>query len=192
MRKLIAAVILISLVYALPSHAEKQAGEESEKKSVVREVESHNLFRGVAYKVWVKLRSFSPRGEDQAAGRGDLIVTAGIRGAESKESTLKPYWKDDRTNDKDFIEQVDAFNAAQTMVDDGKIEEAKAALQKFIKRYPEGELLPNALFAQGLTLSASGDASTGSASLQKFIHKYPKHPLKGDAELILAEISAQK
>ena len=156
--------------------------------SIIKETGTHSVFRGSLYKIWVKLRSISPK-INADSGRGKIVVTAGIREAESTESTLKLYWKDDRTADEDFITQVKSFNAAQAMIDAGKIDEAKTALQKFIGRYPQSELLPNALFTQGLTLGAAGDAVGGIKSLQQFIIDYPKHPLKSDAEIVLAEFT---
>ncbi|MBN1379392.1 MAG: tetratricopeptide repeat protein [Gammaproteobacteria bacterium] len=171
--------VVISVAYA------EQTTDSDD--SLIQETQSHKVFQGALYKIWVKLRALNPKPQAEQAGRGQMVVTAGIRGAESTESALQPYWKDDRTEDKAFLEQVNSLNAAQAMLDEGKIKEAGEALQNFIKRYPEGELLPNAIFAQGLTQSASGDADNGIKTLKRFIKDYPQHPLKEDAEIVIAE-----
>lgn len=181
-------ILFVLLSMALLAQVSAEPATPESEKSIITEKETHSVFRGVIYKVWLKLRSYSPSVEAQQAGRGLVVVTAGIRGAESTESTLKPYWKDDRTNDKDFIEQVKALNHAQAMVDEGKIPEAKTALEKFIKQYSKGELLPNALFAQGLTLGAEGDTAGSIKILRKFADSYPQHPLRADADLVIAEL----
>ena len=160
----------------------------AEDELVQEQAAPHKVFQGILYRVWIKLRALNPKPQAERAGRGRIVVTAGIRGAESTETALKPYWKDDRTSDQAFLKQVETLNQAQQLLDDGKIQEAGAALQKFIQNYPEGELLPNALFAQGLAQSAAGDKAGGVKTLKQFIKGYPQHPLKQDAELVIAEL----
>lgn len=183
MTKQLISVMLLVLI-PLAAYA---AEDEEPAARIVTETEDGNVFRGSIYKVWLKLRSLTPKVQ-RDAGRGRVVVTAGIRGAESTQSTLQPYWKDDRTSDQGFIEQLKSFGSAQKLIDDGQLAEANTALKAFIEQYPESELRPNALFAQGLVLGATGDAASGIASLKQFIADYPKHPLKTDAETVLAEM----
>ena len=179
-------LLICLLVFLLPVSNAENAADDS---NLITETSEHKVFKSTLYRIWVKLRALNPRPQAEKAGRGQIIVTAGIRGAESTETALKPYWKDDRTADKQFVQQVEDLNTAQSMVDEGRIEEAGAALESFIARYPEGELLPNALFAQGLTLGVSGDNKGGVKVLKRFMKEYPAHPLKTDAELVISELS---
>jgi TolA-binding protein len=168
------------------------AQQDTADSTLIQEQVTHKVFKGALYQVWVKLRALNPRPQAERAGRGQMVVTAGIRGAEATESALQPYWKDDRTDDKAFREQLESLNDAQKMLDDGRIKEAGTALAGFVKRYPEGELLPNALFALGLAQGAGGDTGSGIKVLKDFIKSYPQHPLKEDAELVIAELSGSK
>jgi TolA-binding protein len=168
------------------------AQQDAADNSLIQEQATHKVFKGALYQVWVRLRALNPQPQAERAGRGQLVVTAGIRGAESTESALQPYWKDDRTEDEAFREQLETLDNAQKMLDDGKIGEAGAALTGFIKRYPEGELLPNALFALGLAQGAAGDTGSGIKVLRDFIKTYPQHPLKEDAELVIAEFNSSR
>lgn len=167
------------------------AENNNEGGGLVTETGTHRYFKGALYQIWARLRSLNPKPQAERVGRGQILATAGVRGAESTESALKPYWKDDRTEDKAFIEQVNSLNAAQNLVDEGNIQEAGVALQSFVKRFPEGELLPNALFTQGLVFSAAGDKSNCIKTLKRFIKDYPQHPLKADAEVVVAELGSQ-
>ncbi len=179
-------LVILLLCLVLPVTYADDVDKDSE---LVTESTEHKVFTSTLYQIWMKLRALNPKPQDERVGRGKIIVTAGIRGAESTETALKPYWKDDRTTDKQFVQQVEELNSAQLLVDEGKVEEAGAALDAFISSYPEGELLPNALFAQGLTQGAVGDAERGMEALKRFVKEYPAHPLKADAELVISELS---
>ena len=179
--------LILCLLFLLISVS--QAEDAVDDSKLITESSGHKVFKSTLYQIWVRLRALNPKPQAERAGRGQIIVTAGIRGAESTETALKPYWKDDRTTDKLFIEQVENLNAAQVLVDEGKIEEASTALVSFIERYPEGELLPNALFTRGMTLGVAGDTKNGVKTLERFLKEYPEHPLKTDAELVISELA---
>jgi TolA-binding protein len=183
---LFALVLFGNSVYA----AETQA-QDQDSNSIVRETRTNSAFKGALYQVWGRLRTLSPKsGSEDANNR--VVVTAGIRGAESTDTALKPYWKDDRSNDAGYLQQLEAYNAAQELIEKGQMKEAAANLGKFIDAYPGSELMPNALFAEAMALAGMGQKSDSIKQFNKFIKENPKHPLRADAETAIKELGSSQ
>jgi TolA-binding protein len=157
--------------------------------SIVRETQTQNVFKGAMYQVWGRLRSLSPKANVEDAAHGKAVITAGIRGAESTDTALKPYWKDDRSNDEQYLKQLEAYSAAQELIDKGEMKAAAANLSKFIDEYPGSELIPNAVFAEAMALAGMGDKDASIKQFNRFIKENPKHPLRADAETAVKELS---
>lgn len=166
--------------------ADANPQQAPEQKSVIRETRTEGLLTGAIYRAWQQLRSLSPKSGENRNEPKNLTATAGIRGAEQTDTVLKPYWKDDRTQSPAFMAQLEAYGKAQSLIEAGRFKEASAALDAFIKDYPDSEWLPNAWFAKGLALSAADDAQGATAALNTFIKTYPKHPMRADAEEVIA------
>lgn len=182
-KRLCFSVLVGMLLFMAGAQAQQSAPEQ---ESVIRETQSEGLLKGVIYRAWQRLRSLSPKSSENSNEQKSLTATAGIRGAEQKESVLKPYWKDDRTRSPAFMAQLKAYGQAQNLIETGRFKEATAALDAFIKDYPDSELLPNAWFAKGLALGAADDAQGATVALNTFIKTYPKHPMRADAEEVIA------
>ncbi len=154
----------------------------SREKVVVKS--EHSVFKGLFYKVWGHLRSLNPRlrnGKD----RKRTVVTMGVRGAETTTSIIEPYWKGDKTRDENFIAQLTEYTRAQELAETGDLQAAIDALNRFLEKYQDSELEPNARFALGLSQGSLGNRQAGIESLQGFIDQYPSHPLVGDARRII-------
>ena len=80
-----------------------------ESSIVVNQSEDHSIFEGLFRSVWAKLKSINPTAKQSA--RSVQFYTAGIRGAESTDTLLTPYWKDDLTQDEQFQAQLEKFVA---------------------------------------------------------------------------------
>jgi TolA-binding protein len=181
--KWIIAVWLLSMLAGPVAVATEQ------QAAAIRETETHSVFKGSMYSIWSKLRALSPKANVEETARGQVVVTAGIRGAESTDTALKPYWKEDRTDDPAYLQQLKSFNSAQELVDGGKLKEAIANLDNFMRQYPDSDLLPNAVFAQAMALAGTGERENSIKHFKKFVKENPKHPLKADAEAAIAELS---
>lgn len=168
--------------------ANAQQSPPPEQESVIRETEAKGLLKGSIYRAWQRLRSLSPKSSENRNEQRNLTATAGIRGAEQTETVLKPYWKDDRTQSPAFLAQLQAYGKAQNLIEAGQFKEAVTALDAFIKDYPDSELLPNAWFAKGLALGAGNDIEGATQALNAFIKGYPRHPMKADAEQVIASL----
>lgn len=162
------------------------AQEAPEQESVIRESQATGLLKGSIYRAWQRLRSLSPKASESQNNRQNLTATAGIRGAEQTETVLKPYWKDDRTQSPAFLAQLQAYGKAQGLIEAGQFKEAVLVLESFIKDYPDSQLLPNAWFAKGLALGANNDVQGATTALNAFIKTYPRHPMRADAEQVIA------
>lgn len=173
--------LLVLLLSAGAAAAENQ-------DNIVRETRTDSVFKGTLYQVWSRLRTLSPKADIEEAARSRVVVTAGIRGAESTDSALKPYWKDDRGNDEQYLKQLAAYNTAQGLMDKGDMKAAAASLDKFMNEYPGSELLPNALFAEAMALAGMGDKEASIRQFNKFIKENPRHPLRADAEAVIKEL----
>ena len=170
-------------VSAYPEENKVSEGE----KSIITEKESGSVLKGAIFKAWQRLRSLSPKSKENYNQRR-LAATAGIRGAESTDTVLKPYWKDDRTQDKDFLAQLEAYAQAQDMIEEGRFSDAVKGLDTFMSNFPTSQLLPNALFAKGLALGADNNAAGAKAVFSKFVADYPEHPMVVDAKEVVSTL----
>ncbi|HEX5056404.1 MAG TPA: tetratricopeptide repeat protein [Gammaproteobacteria bacterium] len=158
------------------------------KDSIVRETSADSAFKGALYQIWSHLRALSPKSSIEEAGRSKIVVTAGIRGAETTDTALKPYWKDDRSNDQQYQQQLASYDTARQLIDKGDMKGAAASLEKFIEQHPGSELAPNAVFAEAMALAGMGDKEASIKQFNRFIKENPKHPLRADAETAIKEL----
>src|SRR5688572_29077275 len=105
-------LFIFSLIALLLSGSRVLA-EENQGSSILQETRTDSVFKGTLYQVWGRLRALSPKTNVEDAAQSRAIVTAGIRGAETTDTALKPYWKDDRSDDEQYQKQLAAYNAAQ-------------------------------------------------------------------------------
>lgn len=194
MKRLVLVSMMLSSMVMAAETSSKVVGSSKEKveevkkdsKAVVTVIkkEDNNGIGGLLSRLWGKLRAVSPKVSSQESRSSTQV--AGVRGAEATETALQPYWKDDKEADPAFVQQSNAFRAAQQLADNGAYPEAAAAFSKFSNDYPDSQLKPNAQFGRALSQLSSGDAG-GNASLQQFVSDYPQHPLAEDAKQLLAK-----
>ena len=174
------------LSLAILSPGQLIAAENPDQATVIQASEKKSVFKGLLYKVWGKFKAMSPKKENQKVR--NITVTAGIRGSETTTSILKPYWKDDKTSDKQFIQQLEDFAQAQTLIEDGNLQQANQAFNGFIQSWPDSDLRPNAQFGLGLTYGGMGQNAQSVQAFEAFISAHPQHPLVADAREIIAEM----
>lgn len=161
--------------------------DSSAQDSGIREITTHNIFKGLFLKVWNKLRSLNPPLKQSA--RAVPVYTVGIRGAESTDTLLKPYWKNDLAQDAEFQAELRQFTKAQQKLDQGDLEAAVEAFDQFLSDYKNSSLRPNALMAMAISLAGLGKTELSIVSMQLFIEENPQHPLVNDARQIVGELS---
>lgn len=183
MKKLICIVALVLMMPALSVAAERaSAGDQ-----VVIKTEKKSIFKGLLYRVWSKLRALSPKRANR--NRNRAVVTAGVRGAETTESLINPYWMDDKTDDPEYIKELTEYTRAQQLAEEGNLQAAVKALSAFLEDYDNSDLKPNAQFALGISYGGLGQNKTSVDALQAFVRDNPKHPLVADAKQVIAELN---
>jgi outer membrane protein assembly factor BamD (BamD/ComL family) len=118
-----------------------------------------------------------------------VVYTAGIRGAESTDTLLKPYWKDDLTRDKNFQLELQKYSLAQLKMDRGELESAVESFDSFLNEFTHSDLRPNALFGKSISLAGLGRTQQSLATMQQFVDENPNHPLHDDAERVIEELN---
>lgn len=174
-------LILFSMLFVLTP---LMAAESVDSNDSVK-AEKNNAFKGLFYTVWNKFKAISPKSETRLR---NVTVTMGVRGAETTSTILQPYWKGDKTSDEQFMKQLEDFAQAQSMADNGAIENANQAFSGFVNKYPQSDLKPNAQFAEALTMGAMGNAAKSNISFKTFIDENPSHPLVSEAKLLMQEL----
>jgi TolA-binding protein len=182
MKKLICALTMALVVPALSLAAE----QVSDSDQIIVKTEQKSVFKGLLYKVWGRLRALNPQANNR--NRNRTAVTAGIRGAETTDSLISPYWMDDRTDDPDYIKELTEYTKAQQLAEDGNLPAAVKALSAFIENHGDSDLKPNAQFALGISYAGLGQNKAGVDELQLFVSDNPEHPLVADAKQVIAEL----
>jgi hypothetical protein len=160
---------------------------QAQDSTIIVETQSHSIFKGFFQSVWARLKSLNPSMKESANSK--VVYTAGIRGAESTDTLLKPYWKGDLTQDKEFQAELQKFSQAQIKLDRGELESAVRFYDSFLDEYAQSDLRPNALFGKSLSLAGLGDTQQSLATMQLFIDENPNHPLYDDANRVIEELN---
>ena len=151
------------------------------------ESSSNSALTGLFRSVWVNLKSLNPMQKESA--KPELVYNAGMRGAESTDTLLQLYWKNDLSQDQQFQAELQKFGLAQTKMDRGELEAAVKAFDEFLQEFEQSALYPNALFGKSISLAAIGQTEQSLITIRKFIEENPRHPLVGDALKVIEEIS---
>jgi tetratricopeptide (TPR) repeat protein len=159
----------------------------AQDSTVVVETNSHSIFKGIFQSVWAHLRTLNPVQEESASAK--VEYNAGIRGAETTETLLKPYWKGDLTQNQSFQSELEKFRLAQVQMDQGNLKEAVRYFDEFLQEFGDSALRPNALFGKSISLAGIGETSQSLAIMQQFIVENPAHPLVGDARKVVQNLS---
>jgi TolA-binding protein len=153
---------------------------------VINDSETHSVFTGFFKSVWAKLKSLNPTQKQSA--QSTQVYTAGIRGAESTDTLLQPYWKDDLTQDEEFQNELQKFSLAQQKMDKGELEAAVKSFDEFLQEYSQSSLRPNALFGKSISLAGIGRNEQSLSTMQQFVQENPNHPLVADANQVINEL----
>jgi hypothetical protein len=179
MKNILLVIFCICIsAFTLPSQAQDS--------TTIVETQTHSVFKGFFQSVWARLKSLNPTMKESA--NSEVVYTAGIRGAESTDTLLKPYWKGDLTQDKKFQAELQKFSLAQLKLDRGELESAVVSYDSFLDEYVQSDLRPNALFGKSISLAGLGNTQESLATMQLFVDENPNHPLNGDANQVIEEL----
>lgn len=178
-------LVVLALPLAQTAAAEKTAPGKNGVK--IQKVKRSGSLEDVLREMWGRLRSLAPKMASDAHATRTQV--AGVRGAESTGTLIKPYWKGDRTQDPDFLKELELYNAAQQLADAGNFSGAIGGYNSFIKTYPQSRLRANAQFGLGLAYGGVGAKQKSIAALNRFVKTWPKHPLNADARQMVAALN---
>ena len=176
MRKLL---LILCCIAGLTGAAEADA----QQTTTIVEANSHSIFTGLFRSVWARLKALNPAPKDSA--KSEAHYTAGIRGAESTDTLLKPYWKNDLTQDGEFQTELQKFTTAQLKMDQGELEAAVELFDGFLADYAQSDLRPNALFGKSISLAGLGRNEQSLSVMRQFVEENPGHPLVDDAKQVI-------
>jgi hypothetical protein len=160
---------------------------QAQDSATIVETKSHSVFKGFFQSVWVRLKSLNPTMKESA--NSEVVYTAGIRGAESTDTLLQPYWKGDMTQDAEFQAELRQYSLAQLKMDRGELESAVKSYDSFLDAYAQSNLRPNALFGKSISLAGLGETQQSLSTMQLFVSENPNHPLHDDALKIIEQLS---
>lgn len=178
-------IVVLMFMFCLP--ALSVAAEQTNKDSnITVQSEQKSVFKGLFYRVWSKLRTLNPKMNKRNRNRS--VITAGVRGAETTDSLIDPYWKGDKTNDADYIKELTQFNNAHQLAEKGDLASAIKAFSAFISDHGDSDLKPNAQFALGISYGGAGKMQSSANTLRAFVKENPTHPMTADAKQVIASI----
>ena len=183
--KVLTVVLLIS-TFATSSLAVEN--RKSESGSIVVKKESSSIFKGLLYRVWGRLRALNPQLETNKT-RNRSVATMGIRGAETTNSIIEPYWKGDKTDDEEYVAELTRYTRAQQYAEDGDLKKAVAELNSFLADHENSELKPNAQFALAISQGGLGEIAASKKTFEEFVDDNPGHPLVADARQVISELN---
>jgi len=152
-------------------------------ETTITESSSHSVFTGLFKSVWAHLKTLNPTQWQSA--KSTQTYVAGMRGAESTDTLLKPYWKADLTQDKAFQAELVKFSQAQHEMDRGDLQAAVELFDGFLSEYEHSNMRPNALFGKSVSLASIGQSKQSMAVMRQFINENPNHPLVADAKQVI-------
>ena len=180
---LVLMALLPNISIMMPVNA--AGADDASKDAVIVKSENKSVFKGFLYKMWGKLRAISPR---KASRNNRSVATAGVRGAETTTSIISPYWKDDNTEDPEYLKELDEFTKAQQLAESGDLNAAITALSSFIENHKDSDYKANAQFALGVSYGGLGKNAESVKVFQDFVNDNPRHPLVGDAKQVMVEL----
>ena len=176
MRKILLLCCCLATVATAPAAT-------TQDTTTIVEGASHSVFKGLFKSVWARLRELNPAERESASA--ELDYTAGLRGAEATDTLLKPYWKNDLTEDPSFQSQLRDLSLAQARMDQGELSAAIDAFDRFLATHGDSSLRPNALFGKSLSLAGAGETEAARTTMRQFLDENPNHPLAADARQVI-------
>ena len=151
-------------------------GKGSGEVTVTR---SSGFFDGM----WGKMRQMMPK---KGAEKRQSTAVMGVRGSETTESALNPYWAGDLTSDPKFQSELSAFDQARDECEQGDASKGAAALEALMLNSTQKLFRPNYLLSLSACFQKLGNAEKSDVYLKSFVSDYPDHPLAAEAKAELA------
>lgn len=172
MKHLMLLMIGFSFLYGQAIAAETQV----KRNNTYQVVKSETSFFS---SLWSRIKRMVPRTHTT---RNTTTAVIGVRGVETTESALQPYWEGDLTKNDHFRNDVKLFDDATRLCESSTPAKGSQTFEQLLKTTRNDMLKANAMIALASCYAKQGDEQKGRAQLQTFLDKYPKHPMSDEIQ----------
>jgi len=127
--------------------------------------------------LWGKIKRIIPRKNES---NNTETAVLGVRGTETTESALKPYWEGDLSTDSAFRNDIKQFEDGTKLCESKTPSKGTEAFEQLLKTSSNDMIKANTLIALASCYAQQGNTSKGRERLQAFVTKYPKHPMHNE------------
>ncbi|MDQ7004328.1 MAG: hypothetical protein Q9N67_09635 [Ghiorsea sp.] len=167
-------LIILIFSFIILSQQGIAAEPQQKNKNAYQVVKSERSFFS---SLWSRIQRIVPRNHTAKS-----TAVLGVRGAETTESALQPYWADDLTTDPSFRNDIKQFEDGTNLCESTTPEKGAEAFEQLLKTSESDMLKANTMIALASCYAEHGDEVKGRAQLQIFLQKYPKHPMHDEIE----------
>jgi len=164
-------LIILIFGFALLSGQAVAADQPQNKNNTYQVVKSEKSFFS---SLWSRIKRIVPRNH---TARNTTTAVLGVRGAETTESALQPYWQGDLTSDPSFRNDVKQFDDGTKLCESKTPAKGTETFEQLLKTTDSDMLKANTMIALASCYAEHGDEAKGKAQLQAFLDEYPKHPM---------------
>ena len=169
-------IIILLFSFGLLSGQALAAEPQKTKQNTYQVVKSERSFFS---SLWSRIKRIVPR---KHTTRNTTTAVLGVRGAETTESALQPFWVGDLTSDPAFRNDVQQFEDGTKLCESTTPEKGTEAFEQLLKTTESDMLKANTMIALASCYAEHGDEAKGRTQLQAFLEKYPKHPMHDEIE----------
>lgn len=174
MKYLIIALLTAGLLSGEAIAADKQ------KSSTYQVIKSERSFFS---SLWSRIKRIVPRKSSVASTTTAVI---GVRGNETTESALQPYWQGDLASDSTFKNDIKQFDDGTKLCESETPNKGTETFEQLLKTTKNDMLKANTMVALASCYAEHGNEEKGKAQLQTFLTKFPQHPMHDEIQSWLA------
>ena len=137
-------------------------------------------------------QSLDKRISESSPGRGQLRGGALARETGAIDAGADPMASAASANLESSVEGEQAYQQAYALINAKKYPEARAAFQKFLKKYPNDAMVPNAMYWLGQLYLIDANDDAAMAEYTRLVDKYPDNRKAPEAMFKLAQIHYEK
>ncbi len=169
-------MMILMFTFAMLSGQAVAADQQQKKNNTYQVVKSERSFFS---SLWSRIKRVIPR---RHIARNTTTAVIGVRGAETTESALQPYWQGDLTSDPAFRNDVKQFDDGTKLCESQTPTKGTETFEQLLKTTNSDMLKANTMIALASCYAEHGDEAKGKAQLQAFLDKYPKHPMHDEID----------
>jgi len=148
---------------------------DQQKSSSYQVVKSERSFFS---SLWSRIKRIIPH----QSNRSTTTAVIGVRGAETTESALQPYWEGDLASDPAFKSDIKQFDDGTKLCESQKPEKGTEAFEQLLKTTENDMLKANTMIALASCYAEHGNEAKGRSQLQTFLKQYPQHPMHDEIQ----------